>query len=99
VRVFPAWPTTEDAHFKRLRAKGAFLVSSEMVGGQVTHVDVTSEKGEKLQLVDPWTSGTPQVSLLDASGNAMGTTPATVSGGVLSLPTTAGQSYRVTSGP
>jgi hypothetical protein len=99
VRVFPAWPTTQDAHFKRLRAKGAFLVSSEMVGGQVTHVDITSEKGGPLQLVDPWTSGTPQVSLLDASGNATGTTAATVNGGVVSLATTAGQSYRVTSGP
>jgi hypothetical protein len=99
VRVFPAWPATQDAHFKRLRAKGAFLVSSELTGGQVSHVDITSEKGGTLQLADPWTTGTPQVSLLDASGNASGTTAATVNGGVVSLATTPGQSYRVTNGP
>lgn len=53
VKVFPNW-TGADASFDRLRAKGAFVVSSAMRGGRVVRVLVASEQGGRLRLVDPW---------------------------------------------
>src|SRR5262249_7288427 len=44
LRVFPDWPLTMDASFTRLRAKGAFLVSSDLHNGLVSWIDVKSEK-------------------------------------------------------
>jgi len=52
-KVFPNW-TGADASFVNLRAQGAFLVSSELRGGVVTKVRVTSEKGGIFRLVDPF---------------------------------------------
>jgi hypothetical protein len=34
LRVFPDWPQAMDAAFTRLRAKGAYLISSEQKNGQ-----------------------------------------------------------------
>jgi hypothetical protein len=56
LRIFPDWPATMDASFTRLRAKGAFLVSSAQRAGKVTHVDVISEQGGALVIQDPWGS-------------------------------------------
>jgi len=70
VKVFPNW-NGSNARFERLRAKGAFLVSSEMRDGRVTSVTVTSEKGGRFRLVDPfggtfvpagWTHGKTRLS-------------------------------------
>jgi hypothetical protein len=99
VRVFPVWPATTDATFKRLRAKGAFVVSSEQKGGQVTGVQVTSEVGGTLNLQSPWTSGTPAVHQIDGAGNVVASVSPTIANGVISFPTVAGQTYSVTSGP
>ncbi|MBR0068424.1 MAG: hypothetical protein IJQ00_12570, partial [Kiritimatiellae bacterium] len=55
VKVFPNW-TGADAKFENLRAKGCFLVSSEMKGGKVVRVEVKSEKGGRFRLVDPRTA-------------------------------------------
>lgn len=54
LRVFPDWPASMDASFTRLRAKGAFLVSSEQRGGVVTSIDVFSEQGGPLTIQSPW---------------------------------------------
>jgi hypothetical protein len=54
LRVFPNWPTTMDASFTRLRAKGAFLISSDQKHGRVSYVDVASEKGGTLVIQNPW---------------------------------------------
>jgi hypothetical protein len=56
LRIFPDWPLTMDASFTRLRAKGAFLVSSDQHQGQVSYLDVTSEKGGRLVIHNPWGS-------------------------------------------
>ncbi len=53
VKIFPNW-TGADAKFENLRAKGAFLLSAEMKDGKVVRVSVTSEKGGRLRLVDPF---------------------------------------------
>jgi hypothetical protein len=54
LRVFPDWPSTMDASFTRLRAKGAFLVSSEQRNGAVSWINITSERGGPLVIQDPW---------------------------------------------
>ena len=53
VKVFPNW-TGADAMFENLRAKGCFLLSAEMKDGKVVRVEVKSEKGGRLRLVDPF---------------------------------------------
>ena len=54
LRVFPVWPRERDARFLGLRAEGAFLVSSELKGGEVKFVKIYSEKGRDCTLVNPW---------------------------------------------
>ncbi|MFP5234292.1 MAG: glycosyl hydrolase family 95 catalytic domain-containing protein [Acidobacteriota bacterium] len=59
MRVFPDWPKSRDASFVRLRAKGAFLVSSEQTANKVQWIDIVSEKGGPLLLQSPWTGQMP----------------------------------------
>jgi hypothetical protein len=68
LRVFPDWPATMDASFTRLRAKGAFLVSSEQSQGKISYLDVTSEKGGELVIQNPWGSQRVSVSGTGRSG-------------------------------
>lgn len=65
IKVFPNW-TGADASFTRLRERGAFLLSSSMTGGQVDYVEITSEKGEPVKLVNPWDNAIVKVT--DQSG-------------------------------
>ncbi|MDD5262894.1 MAG: glycoside hydrolase N-terminal domain-containing protein [Methylacidiphilales bacterium] len=54
LRLFPNWPKERDAEFRTLRAAGAFLVSAGCGGGTVTWVEVLSETGGDLVLLNPW---------------------------------------------
>ncbi len=54
LRVFPVWPKEKDAKFVNIRAWGAFLVSSELKGGEVQFVKITSERGKDCTMVNPW---------------------------------------------
>lgn len=54
IEVFPDWPVAKDASFTHLRAYGAFLISSEKAKGEVRSVEVVSEKGKNLTLINPW---------------------------------------------
>lgn len=54
IRVFPVWPRSKDAKFARLRAKYAFLVSSELKNGKVQYVTILSEKGRDCKVQNPW---------------------------------------------
>jgi hypothetical protein len=56
LRLFPDWPSQRDASFTRLRAKGAFVVSSEQWNGKVVYVDIVSEAGGPLTIATPWGS-------------------------------------------
>ena len=59
IKVFPAWPAERGGKFSSIREKGAFLLSSERAAGELpAYVDVTSEKGQPLELVNPW-NGAP----------------------------------------
>jgi glycosyl hydrolase family 95 len=86
------WPTSKDASFTRLRAKGAFVVSAAIAGGKVSPVTLSSDVGGTVKIKNPWSSGT--VSVTTSAGTAV---PFTNSGGVISFATTAGTSYQVTS--
>ena len=66
IKVFPNW-TGADASYNTLREKGAFLVSSEMKEGAVQYVELTSEKGNEVKLVNPW--GDANVIVTDSNGN------------------------------
>jgi uncharacterized protein (TIGR02145 family) len=53
LRLFPAWPKKQ-AKLVRLRAQGAFLVSSELANGEVSYVEIISEKGKDCSVRNPW---------------------------------------------
>ncbi len=55
VRVFPNWVMSRDASFNRLRAYGAFLVSSSLKDGEIQRVELISEKGRPCVMENPWT--------------------------------------------
>lgn len=55
VRVFPGVPSSwQEASFHDLRAEGAFLVSSSLVGGKPAFVSVRAEQGGVCHLVCPF---------------------------------------------
>lgn len=54
LRVFHVWPKDQDAAFENLRAEGAFLVSSRLRGGKVEYLGITSERGRKCTIENPW---------------------------------------------
>jgi alpha-L-fucosidase 2 len=54
IRVFSDWPKDKPARFGNLRAYGAFLVSSEIKGGEVRYVRIVSEKGKPAVARNPW---------------------------------------------
>ncbi|MBK7711471.1 MAG: glycoside hydrolase N-terminal domain-containing protein [Bacteroidales bacterium] len=55
VRIFPAIPDEwKDAAFTTLRTEGAFLVSANMEKGEITLIDILSEKGGELKILNPF---------------------------------------------
>ena len=52
IRLFPNWP--KNAEFSTLRAAGAFLVSASQKNNVVQALTIESEKGQDLNLVNPW---------------------------------------------
>ena len=53
IRVFPAWPQAWDVSF-RLLARGGFLVTSSIRGGEIEFVQIESRIGETCRLRNPW---------------------------------------------
>lgn len=56
IRVFPNWKKELNCEFRSLRADGAFLVSAKMEDGFVRYVEIVSEKGAPLTLVNPFSA-------------------------------------------
>lgn len=57
IKVFPALPVEwKEAGFEKLRANGAFLVSAERTAGTTNKVTITSEKGGKFAIENPFTT-------------------------------------------
>jgi len=54
LRLFAVWPKDKDAEFGSIRARGAFLVSAALSGGQVRYASLISEKGRPCTMQNPW---------------------------------------------
>ncbi|PYF71510.1 glycosyl hydrolase family 95 catalytic domain-containing protein [Pedobacter nutrimenti] len=54
IRIFPNWNKNKDASFEKLRAYGAFTISSKLKNGQILYVNISSEKGRNCILENPW---------------------------------------------
>ena len=63
----------------------------ELRGGTVAYVQVGSDQGNPFTLANPW--GTSPVKVVDGRGQPVAHTE---NGGNVSLPTVAGQTYRIT---
>lgn len=83
IRVFPAWPKDRDASFS-LRAKGDFLVTSQMKSGKLDFIEVTSQRGGTCTLRNYW--GRQSVDLYRNQ-----TRSETLSAEVFAFPTKAGE--------
>ncbi len=84
IRVFPAIPADwSDVSFSNLRAMGAFLVSAEKKGGEVSRVRIFPEQGGVLRFASPFGSDEATVT-----GNAGSVTR---DGDVLTFETRAGE--------
>ncbi len=95
LKVFHVWPKDRDAAFKRIRVKGAFLVSGQVKDGEVVHVDIHSEQGGPCRMLSCWSDWA--VAVANAADD---TAPIDVheDGDVYTWETTAGATYRVTAG-
>ena len=51
--VLPPLPAEDEVSFSRLRAKGAFVVSATLAGGQITFAKVESERGTRCVVALP----------------------------------------------
>lgn len=62
IRLFPNWDYSVDASFSTLRARGAFLVSASLSGGNVKPVEIVSERGGLCRIKNPWPGREVKVS-------------------------------------
>ncbi|WP_413373571.1 glycosyl hydrolase family 95 catalytic domain-containing protein [Paenibacillus taichungensis] len=95
IKLFPVWPQEKDARFHNLRAVGAFIVSSELSEGKVTHIDLTSDKGRACSILNPWPNGELSVVEIDSAGNQQREIEWQLSENIISFNTEAGKSYRL----
>ena len=93
IRIFPAWPSATDAHFKGLLAQGGFEVSADQVGGTISNVTIHSTVGGGLKIVSPWAKG---LTVTDSSAAKVSVA---TEGNISSFTTAAGQDYRLTPNP
>jgi len=71
LRVFPVWPRDREARFANLRTDGAFLVGSELKGGQVRYVRLMSERGRPCTMVNPWPERAVKLDRKDGPGERL----------------------------
>ena len=87
ISVFPAWPKAWDAEF-RLLARGGFVVTAAIRGGEIQAVEIESRRGGTCRLRNPW-GGPCAVREEKHAGDRR------VAGETLVLETEAGARYRV----
>ena len=78
-RDYPAW---NDVKFENLLARGAFEVSSELSGGEVTYLKITSKAGGRVKITSPYSLR----KLAEENGYA-------IANNVIEFETEAGASY------
>ena len=71
IQIFPAVPANwSNVSFHHLRAEGAFLVSAERTDGDLSKLEIISEKGGLLSLVNPFLRGSYQVEGIELPPDA-----------------------------
>jgi len=93
IRLFPVWPSERNARFENLRAVGAFLVSSELVDGEVAYIEIKSEKGQRCHVINPWNGST--CSVLEGEHDQQREISFQTNGQIISFETEAGKVYRI----
>ncbi len=86
LRLFPALPANVDARFAGLVGEGGFEVTADRRQGYVTEVRLTSRRGARCRLANPWGEGEATLSV---KGDNVGK----CAGEVLEFPTQAGETY------
>jgi len=93
LRIFPAWPRDLNARFENLRAEGAFLVSAAWSKGEVTSLEILSERGGSCSVYVPWRTG---MKVFDQAGQQIPSTPQ--GDGRAAFQTHAGKTYSLRPG-
>jgi|HubBroStandDraft_1064217.scaffolds.fasta_scaffold01034_2 alpha-L-fucosidase 2 len=91
IRVFPNTHNLGPARFENLRAVGAFLVSADYDGKNVTHLSMFSEKGKTAKLASPWTGKGLRVIRSSDQGQVQ----VTLKDGAATFDTRAGETYQI----
>jgi alpha-L-fucosidase 2 len=95
LRIFPNWNHRRNASFNKLRAYGAFLVSSRLDNRQVEYVKIVSEKGRPCVMENPW--GQQAIKIVEADNGSEVQYKA--EGERISFNTAAGKTYLLRPGP
>lgn len=85
LRVFHVWPKKQDAAFWNIRVEGAFLVTASLKNGEVGTVEIFSEKGRDLELLNPWGAAAVEVREVSGSVGSGGSVGSVGSGGTSKL--------------
>jgi alpha-L-fucosidase 2 len=89
IRLFPNRAGLGKARFEKLRASGAFLVSASWDGGSVSAVTLSSEKGARARIENPW--GAAKTGVRErASGCSI---PVNSRGSLIEFETESGRTY------
>jgi hypothetical protein len=88
ISLYPNWDKQTDASFTTLRAVGAFLISSELSGGEITSLTLLSEKGSRCKIRNPWEKAAVQLV-------RNGKPSETLTGDLLTFPTTANETIEL----
>lgn len=93
IRLFPDWPSAQNASFTNMLANGNFTVSSSLSSGIVQNTTITSNLGGTASIGSPWTPGTMQVKDITSGGSTTVTT--TTNGDLVTFATTRGHTYQL----
>jgi hypothetical protein len=89
IRIFPNTTNLGRSSFHKLRAAGAFLVSADWDGKTVTSLTLTSEKGARARVANPWGAARAAFSV----GASTAAIPIDARDGRLEFDTRAGETY------
>lgn len=93
LHFFPNSTNLGPAHFHQFRAAGAFLVSASWNGQTVSSIHLLSEKGNKVQFLNPWKGR--RIAVKRQANSA--TVEITQHGEILEFPTEPNQTYSILS--
>lgn len=86
--LYPCW-IKKPARFVRLRAKGAFIVSADYDGQEVSGLKIYSEQGNPCKICNPWQGSKVSVKL---NGKPVSTA---MNGNIIEFSTESGTLYEI----